>query len=130
MPVVEHNELPPIVEEVETEQVKDLVPWSKRARVMLEQADLPGTSSSAEAWAPKMAVAGDLVTTAYTVFDTTNVEFPARVAQAITRVSCLPRDSKVWDEISSGRMFRHISRGLVMVSSLVIIIYLDSLFYL
>ncbi len=70
-----------------------------------------------------MTVVGDPVTTNHTVLDTSDVEFSARVAQALTRATCLLRDYQVWEDMSSGHMFRHISRGLVMVCSLNIFLF-------
>lgn len=103
------------MEEIETVQVEEQAPRPKRAKVATEQNELPGTSSSGEPWVPEITVGGEPVITNHIVLDTSDVEFSARVAQALTRATCLPGDYEVWEEMSSGRMFRHISRGLVMV---------------
>ena len=117
MPSAEQSSLPQIVENMEVERSEQQTPRPKRARMVAEQAEVPGPSSQGEIWVPEITVQGQPVTTDHMVFETTNIDFSARVAHALTRATCLLRDYGVWEQMSSGRLFRHISRGLVIVSS-------------
>jgi hypothetical protein len=125
----EQAALPLIEEEIESVHGEGLVRRSKKPKLATEPTVLLGSSEAPEVWAPKMTVAGDPITTAHTVFETTDVEFSARVAQAITRASCLPGDSQIWDNMSSGKIFRHISRSLVMVSFQAYTLFFHCLFF-
>ncbi len=115
MPVAEEVSIPQVVEGVEgpTEQGGRR---PKRLRKAAEQVEEAGPSSQGEPWVPKITVQGEPVTTEHTVFETTDIDFSARVAHALTRATCLPGDYEVWERIPSGSLFRHISRGLVIVS--------------
>ena len=114
-PLTEPSSLPQMVEGTESVQVEKQAPRPKRSRVETEQSELPGPSFQGEPWVPKIMVQGQPVTINHTVFETSDVEFTARVAHALTRATCLLRDYEVWEEMFLGRLFCHISRGLVMV---------------
>ena len=80
---------------MEAEQVEEQAPKPKRARVVIEQTEIPGPSSQGEPWVPEIMVQGQPDTTNHTVFYTSDVEFSARVAHALTRATCLPGDYEV-----------------------------------
>ena len=94
-PLTEQSGLPQIVEHVEAEQAEEQAPKPKRARVVIEQTEIPGPSSQGEPWVPEIMVQGQPDTTNHTVFYTSDVEFSARVAHALTRATCLPGDYEV-----------------------------------
>ena len=104
------------MEGVEVDQAEQQAPRPKRARIVVEQTEVPGTSSQGEPWVPEITVQGQPVTSDHTVFETTDIEFSARVAHTLIRATCLPGGYGVWEEMSSGRLFRHISCGLVIIS--------------
>jgi hypothetical protein len=117
MPMAEQASLPQIVEDVGDEPPELEVRRPKRLRKAAEQAEAPGPSSQGEAWVPKITIHGQPVTTEHTVFETTDIDFSVKVAPALTRATCLPGDYEVWEQMPSGSLYRHISRGLVIVSS-------------
>ena len=116
-PLAEQSSLPQIVEEVEVERSELEVRRPKRARKGAEQVEVPGPSSQGEVWVPKITVHGQPVITEHTVFETTDIDFSARVAHALTRATCLLGDYGVWEQMPSSSLFCHISQGLVIVSS-------------
>ena len=116
--MAEQVSLPQIVEDVEDEPSELEGRRPKRLRRVAEQAEALGPSSRGEAWVPKITVHGQPVTTEHTVFETMDIDFSAWVAHALTRATCLPGDYGVWEQMPSGSLFRHISRELVIVSSL------------
>uniref|UniRef100_A0A2N9FYX8 Uncharacterized protein n=1 Tax=Fagus sylvatica TaxID=28930 RepID=A0A2N9FYX8_FAGSY len=85
---------PPVVEDVEGEQFSEeqALTRFKRARTVTEPREIPGPSSQGEPWVPEITVQGLPVTTEHTVFETTDIDFSARVAHALTRATCLPAD--------------------------------------
>ena len=100
----------------ETKQVEEPAPRPKRARVTVELTHILSSSSSDDIWALEMMVGPNPLFVHHTVLDTSNVELSAKVAHPLTGATCLPRDLQAWDEMSLGRIFQHISQGLVMVS--------------
>ena len=92
MPSAEQSSFPQIVEDVEVEHSEQEAPRPKRAKVAAEQVEVPGPSSQGEIWVPEITVQGQPVTTDHTVFEKTDIAFSTRVAHALTRATCLPRD--------------------------------------
>ncbi len=116
----EPTQPPQVVELDEPRVVTKQPPRVKRARTEVEASELSGPSSVEEIWAPKLRAGKRPITTQDSVLGTSNVEHSVRVAHGLGVAMCLPGDIRTWDEMSSGKAFRHIAHGLFMVSLVVV----------
>jgi hypothetical protein len=56
--------------------------------------------------------------------DDSNAEVSAQVAHGLAFAACLPEDMKQWAGTQSGPVFRHITRGLMMVMDFLMYLYI------
>ena len=75
-----------------------------------------GTSSGFEAWVPNLLFEDGSIFVHDTVLDESETELSAHVAHGLARAACLPGDMNQWDSMNSGQIFRHITRGMMMVN--------------
>ena len=75
-----------------------------------------GTSSSFEAWVPNLLFGDGPISVHDTVLDEMETELSAHVAHGLARVACLLGDMNQWDSMNSGQIFRHVTRGMMMVN--------------
>jgi hypothetical protein len=87
----------------------------KRARVESFSVPAEGESSNFEAWVPDLVFGLGPISVRDTVLDNFEIEISTKVAHGLSRVTCLPEDMKLWDTMDSRQIFRHISRGMMMV---------------
>ncbi len=102
----------------------------KRKRTRSESTSMPAqeTSPQFEAWVPDLMYEEGPISIRDTILDNSEIEISAKVAHELSRASCLPMDMKLWDSMHSGQIFRHLSRGLMLVSALPIFLLLFSWF--
>ncbi len=74
------------------------------------------TSSSFEAWVPRLLFGDGPISIHDTVLDETETELSAHVAHGLARATCLPGDMNQWDSMNSEQIFRHVTRGMMMVT--------------
>uniref|UniRef100_A0A2N9G943 Uncharacterized protein n=1 Tax=Fagus sylvatica TaxID=28930 RepID=A0A2N9G943_FAGSY len=75
-----------------------------------------GTSSNFEAWVPELLFGDGPIFVQDTVLDESESDLSAHVAHGLARVACLPGDMNLWDSMNSGRIFRHVTRGMMMAT--------------
>jgi hypothetical protein len=128
------QELPrplPVVHEIdESDHGEDLALPRKKGRSEGPSMPAEGTSSSFEAWVPNLLFGDGPISVHDTVLDETETELSAHVAHGLARAACLPGDMNQWDSMNSGQIFRHVTRGMMMVNISSFNIFFTSLYSL
>ncbi len=106
----------PIVHEIEeSDHGEDLAPPQKKRRSEVPSMPAEGASASFEPWVPRLLFGDGPISIHDTVLDETETELSAHVAHGLARAACLPGDMNQWDGMSSAQIFRHGTRGMMMV---------------
>ena len=107
----------PVFHEIdESNHGEDLAPPRKRGRSEGSSMLAEGISSSFEAWVPNLLFGDEPISVHDTVLDESETDLSAHVAHGLARAACLPGDMNQWDSMNSGQIFRHITRGMMMVN--------------
>ena len=115
----------PVVHEIdESDHGEDLAPPRKKGRSEGLSMPAEGASSSFEAWVPDLLFGDGPISVHDTVLDETETELSAHVAHGLARAACLPGDMNQWDSMNSAQIFRHATRGMMMVNFLSFNIYI------
>uniref|UniRef100_A0A2N9H9D4 Uncharacterized protein n=1 Tax=Fagus sylvatica TaxID=28930 RepID=A0A2N9H9D4_FAGSY len=114
------RELPrplPVVHEIEeSDHGEDLAPPTKKGRTEGPSMPAEGTSSSFEAWVPRLLFGDGPISIHDTVLDESETELSTHVAHGLARAACLPGDMNQWDNMNSGQIFRHVTKGMMMAT--------------
>ncbi len=107
----------PVIHNIdESDHGEELAPRKKRGRTEEPSIPAEGSSSNFVAWEPELLFGPGPISIRDTVLDESETELSAQVAHGLARGACLLEDMKLWDSMSSGRVFRHVTRHIMMVS--------------
>lgn len=114
----------PVVHDLdESDYGEELAPRKKKGQTEATSVPAKGTSSDFEAWVPQLLFDPGPISVRDTILDDSETKLSAKVAHGLARAACLPEDMKLWDNIHSKQIFRHITRGMMMVIIFSLCIY-------
>ena len=128
------EELPPplpIIHEIdESNHGEDLAPPKKKRRSEVPPMPAEGALANFEPWVPSLLFGDGPISVHNTVLDETEPDLSAHVAHGLARAACLPGDMNQWDGMNSAQIFRHGTRGLMMVRKYLFYYFFLYIFFL